>query len=433
MANTVPFKTVFAREYQRTHYKQAVFPAFADQRFEDILEDGASVKWSYDGDSDVQEMGSDGSYTVEGKTVTDETITVDQRPTSTFRIPVTERIQDHRPTQEKWSKKAANRIFWSMDADMLGAMKSAATSDLDAGDFGGSDGTPVTVSSSNAAAIFAAARRQLRNQNVIYDSNKQFKNVIKYDQQGDLMPVAAIPAELEEQLLLQIGFKNSELGDTTLKQGYLGLVFGFNTFVSTALPFSFKIAFSSTPTDGSTITIAGVTITWETGTIDVAGEVKAETSATVSCTNLVNFLNDPYASISAKSQAFVRSSLTLAQRFILDKISAVDNLDGSCVITILGAGNISVSQNDAAGTISNQTVHAIFGTSRSIALIMQRAPEMTISAGEILSNGSTGGYVAKDFVGWSLAGWKVFNSQTKQLVNVKISSSSYGSPSNVYN
>jgi len=430
--NTVPYKTVWIKQYQLTHYKQAVFPMFADQRFENELESGSTIKWSYDGDQDVQDMGADGSYVVENKTITDEYLTVDQLPTSTNRIPMREKIQDHRPTQEKWAQKAMNMVFWSIDADILAELASNAAGSLSAGDFSGTAGDPISLSSANAAAIFTAARRVLRNQNVIYDEHKKFQNVIKLDSQS-LMPVAAIPAELEEQLLLQIGFKNTELGDTTLKQGYLGLIFGFNAVVSTALPFSFTLTFTSTPTDASTITIGGVTLTWETGTIDAAGEIKAETSATVSCTNLVNFLNDPYASISGKSYALTRSSLTIPQRRIFDKISAVDNGDGSCVITIKGQNVVAVSQTDANGAISKQAVTAVFGLSKSIALIMQRYPNLTVSAGNILSNGATGGYVAQDFVTWTLAGWKVFLSQTKQLVKVPIAASTFTAPSNSFN
>ncbi len=114
-------------------------------------------------------------------------------------------------------------------------------------------------------------------------------------------------------------------------------------------------------------------------------------------------------------------------------MTAVDGADGSCIITVLGQGALVTSQTDAAGTISKQSVHAIFGTSKSIAVIMQREPELTVSAGAIVGNGSTGGYVAQDFVTWTLAGWKVFTSQAKQLVDVPIDSSSFSAPNNVYN
>lgn len=442
--NTVPFKSVWVREYQNTHYKQAVFPMFADTRFEKDLVSGSNVKWSYDSDMSVGRMDSSGGYTLNGRTATDETLTVDQRPYAGFVIPTTERIQDHRPSQEKWAKKSMNVIYQDIDGVILGKLKSGATSTLSAGDFGGSSGNPITLTTSNPSDIFAAARRKLRNQNVIYDQTRKFRNVVAFDK-VDKFPVAAIPAELEEKLLLQIGFKNTELGDTTLKQGYLGLVFGFNSVVSTSLPFSFRITYSTTPTDGSTLTIGSGTstvgtgtalaFTWETGTItDAPGKVKAETSATVSVGNLVAGINGGmYTDVSGAFEAFTRADLSTAQQRIADNISAVDHEDGSATITINGQGTLSVTDSDANGTIDRQAVWAIFGTSQSIAMIMQRTPSLEISPGGLITTGQGTGYAGKQFLTWTLYGSQVFTTQAKQLVAVPIDASNFSQPSSVLN
>jgi len=441
--NTVPYKSVWIKKFQETHYKVAVFPMFADMRFENELPDGATVKWSYDADMGVQRMGADGGYSVKNRTITDETLTIDQRPTATFRIPQTERIQDHRPTQEKWATKSMNVIYTDIDGCVLGDMKAAAASTLDASYFGGSSGDPITVTSSNASTIFAYARMLLVNQNVIYDQNRKFKNVMKLDKEVKF-PVAAIPAELAAQLLIQIGFKNTGHGDEVLKQGYLGLIFGFNSVESTALPFSFRLTQTGIPTDGAVLTIGSgsttigtgtaINFTWETGTItDAPGKVKAETDATTSIGNLVRGINSVYADVSGDFEAFVRDDLSIAQQRILDNISAVDNGDGSCVITVAGQGAIVVSSDEVGSVEDRKAVHAIFGTSQSIAVLMQRYPELSVSAGPIIGNGSTGGYVAQDFVTWGLYGRKVFYSQTKQIVSVPIACATFTQPNNTFN
>lgn len=400
-----------------------------------MLVQGASVKWTYDGEADVQQLGSDGSYTVANKTVTDETLTVNQVPASTFRIPASQKIQDHRPTQQKWATKAMNRIFWWLDAKILGDLQSNAASTIDAGDFGGTAGTPLTLSSSNASAVFTAARRKLRNQNVIYDENKKYTGYVKLDTIAKY-PACAIPAELEEQILLSVGFKPGDLGDKVLKAGYLDMLFGFNTFVSTSLPFTVKLAQTATPTNSDTIVIGATTLTFVTGTPTNAGEIKAETDAATSMTNLKNFLNAPYASISGKSVGLTRSSLTQADAFIFDMIasSAVTGTAPAAItMTILGHGLVTVTSTGAGMVLSNQAVHAIFGTSQSVALIMQRTPELAVSAGQIIGNGTTGGILAQDFATWALVGWKVFLTHTKQLVDVVISTTGATAPSNVYN
>jgi len=434
--NTVPFKSVWIKEYQATHYKQPVFPVFAEQKFADVLSNGQTVKWTYDSDMDVQQLGADGSYVVANRTVTDETLTVDQVPAAVFRIPATQNIQDHRPTQQKWAQKSMNRIFWWLDAKILGAMQANAASSLDASDasFGGSSaGTPISVTTANAPAIFTAARRKLRNQNVVYDENKKYTGYVKLDTVAKY-PACAIPAELEEAVLLAVGFKPGDVGDQVLRQGYLNMLFGFNTFVSTSLPFSATFSQTGTPTNLDTVVIAGVTFTFVTGTPTNAGDVKAETDAATSMTNLKNAINSPYTSISGKSVAFTRSSLTQAQAFILDLISA-GSVSGTApaalTVTVLGHGTISVSATGSGMVISNQCVHAIFGTSQSVALVMQRYPELAVSAGQIIGNGTTGGILAQDFATWSLAGWKVFKTHTFQLVDVLISTTNYSNPQNV--
>lgn len=430
--NTIPLKTVYTREYQRTHYKKAVFPLFADTRFKDVLKEGSTVTWSYDDDAVADSLSSGDGYTIEEKTVTDETLVVDQKPSHGFVIKGSQKIQDHRPTQEKWAGKASNVIFNKVDGDILKDLTANANSTLDAADFGGAAGDPITVTTANAAAIFAAAQRVLTNNNVIYDENKVFQNVVKLDG-GDRFPAAAIPAELKEKLLLQTGFKDTGAADQIMKSGFMGMMFGFNSIASTALPFSFRLTFTATPTDGSTLTIGGLVFTWETGALDTAGKVKAETNAATSVAHLVVALNAPYTASAADHEELVRANLTKAKRRIADNISAVDNLDGSCVITIAGQGRVVVSQNDANGTIDRETVHAIFGVSRSIGVVMQRTPEIEVSAGNLITTGEFTGFVGKHYLAWGLYGKKVFHTQKQGLIDVKIAASAFAAPASVIN
>lgn len=435
--NTLVYKTEWIKAYQETHYKQPVFPVFADQKFQDVLIQGASVAWSYDADSDVYPLGADGSYTVANRTVTDETLTVNQIPASTFRIPASQKIQDHRPTQQKWATKAMNKIFWWLDAKMLGAMQAGAASSLDASDpaIGNSAaGTPITVSTSNAPSIFAAARRKLRNQNVIYDENKKYTGYVKLDTMAKY-PACAIPAELEEAVLLAVGFKPGDLGDQVLRSGYMNMLFGFNTFVSTALPFTFKLSQTATPTDQDTVVIGGNTWKFVTGNATNPGDVKAVTDAATSMGNLRAAINAPYATGSSSTYiGFVRatvsaSSIAAALQLDLASSSTVSGTAPAVItVTQLGFGTVTSTATGSGMVVSNQAVHALFGTSQSIAVIMQRYPELEVSAGQIIGNGTTGGVVAQDFVTWALAGWKVFKTHTFQLVDVLISASGFTAP-----
>lgn len=437
--NTIPYKTEWIKAYQATHYKQPIYPVFADEKFKDELVQGSTVKWSYDSDADVQQMGVDGSYAVGNKTVTDEYLTVDQRPYSSFRIPATERIQDHRPTQQKWAQKAMNRVFWWLDAKILGALSDGAASSLSAGDFGGTTGLPITTSSTTAPALFTAARRVLRNQNVVYDENKRYQNVVQLDTISKFM-AAAVPAEVEEMYLLSVGFKPGELGDTVIRQGYLNLIFGFNTFVSTNLPFSIDyVVTAANSTNGDTFTIGGNVFTLVTGSPTNPGDIKVSAvNAAGTATNIIAALSAPYTA-SATYVPFVRATVaatSLPQAFVLDLMSAAaGGTNATVTVTVLGTGALACTDTAAADGFDQTTaaVHALFGLSQSIAVILQRFPNLDVSAGSIIGNGSTGGYVAQDFVTWSLAGWKMFKTHTYQMVDVPIACTNFTQPqANLY-
>jgi hypothetical protein len=438
--NTVPMKTVWAQEFQATHFKTAIYPILADLRFAALLTDGESVKWSYDADMTSGKLGDDGLYAIAARTITDETLTVDQKPYASFWVGDFQKVQDHRPTQEKWAKKSYNVIINKIDGYILNLARAGAATTLDGADLGGSAGDGMTVTSGNATSVFTAARRLLKNQNVIYDANKAFKNNVKLDS-AEKFPIAIIPAELEEQLLLQIGFKDTGMGDETLKQGYMGMLLGFNVVTSNSLPFSFRYTLSVQPTDGKKLYLGststtigsgtGVALNWVTTIGTTAGNVLSVTGATASVTNLTELLNDPYGTSDAGMYIFTRANLSVAQQRILDNISAVDGVDGSCVITIAGLGRVVVTQDDANGTIDREIVHAIFGTSQSVGMVMQREPEVLMSAGDLIGTSASAGYIGKQVVTRAYYGAKVFKTQTYQLINAKINASAWSAPNQV--
>jgi len=415
-------------------------------RFENVLKEGSTIQWDYDSDASADSLTSTDGYTLEAKTIAADTLIVNQRPAHGFVIKGSERIQDHHPTQQKWARKAMNVIFQKVDGDVLNDLRSGAASALDASDFGGTAGNGIAVSSSNASAIFAAAQRVLTNQNVIYDENKVFANNVVLDA-GERFPAAAIPAELKEQLLLQIGFKDTGYADKVMKSGFMGPLFGFNAIASTSLPFSFRYTLSTDPTNGKKLILGGVIgatttvgtaaaavqVNWVTTIASTVGNVLATTGATESVTNLCELLNDPYGTTDAGMVVWVRANLSVSQRRILDNISAVDNADGSCVITITGYGTRIVSQNDEAGTIDRQKVHAIFGVSQSIAIVMQRNPQIAQSSGELYTTGELTGFVGKHYLAWALYGRSVFENYKPGIIDVQIDASGFSAPASVVN
>ena len=76
--NTMTFKTVFSAEYQMSHFREPVYQILADTRLESSLTKGQTVARSYASDVQVNDMGADGSYSVQAITDTQETLVINK-------------------------------------------------------------------------------------------------------------------------------------------------------------------------------------------------------------------------------------------------------------------------------------------------------------------------------------------------------------------
>jgi len=440
--NTLTYKDVFKNRYQLALWKEVVFPVFADVRFYDKLEKGQQIKWSYSSDPRIGSLGSGGSYSVNAKTLTDETLTVNQEPYSADRIPRSERILDHRPTQEKWARDQVNAVTWKMDADVLNQIRSGASATLDASDgFGGSAGSPITPTSSNVEQIFTNSLVKLMLNNAVkngLNTTKVYKNFRKEDM-GDRMLVAAISAELYGYMLLALGSRGQGIGDQTLRSGYLGFIYGFNVFVSNSLPMTIDyIVASGNATNGDTFTFTlgstSVTFTLTSGSVTNPGDIKIGGSAALTAANIADSLSAPFTASSGVYEPFVASALNATQANFLNMLSASDS-SATVTITIQGHGKVTVSDTAASDGFDTSTgiVHNLIGTSQSIAVAEALAPEVEISSGKILANGSSGGYLARDIVTSAYYGRKMFRHQTRFMVDVKIAYSALSAPQVAFN
>ncbi len=163
-----------------------------------------------------------------------------------------------------------------------------------------------------------------------------------------------------------------------------------------------------------TVIINGVTLTFETGTIDAAGKVKAETSGAVSAGYLVDAINTP-GTTTATFQL-----LSEANQNLLKGISAAA-ISGGIRVTAKGKSYISVSETLTAAadiwTLAKQKQHLLFGQGKPIDLVIQKRPNMVTK--------DRSGYLGKDVVSWTVFGKKTFTEGAEQLVNVEIRSDAF--------
>ena len=387
---------------------------------------GDTIHRDYISDFLVNDLGGDGSYSTQAVTDTDETLTVNAKKEVSMQIPDWQKLQMHLPTVRKFGEKAMNRLWNNIDGLLLKAMITAAGNVVDDGSIGGTAGNPITISTGNVMNVFSAAETALQLANVKYVPNKGFSGDVKKDG-SSLMSCAAISPYVYQQMAQFVAGKNSSKGDEVTTNGYIGYFFGFNIFVSNNLLWEGQLAIPQLATAEDTITLlSGITVnnTSQALTFEFvaspadAGEIAICDTAAHAATNVAAALSAPYTTISNTSAggyfAYTAANLTYTQRYLLANVTASVVSTTTVKILVAGFTNVPVSSSltNASNKWSKQISHQLFGTSQSIDLVMQKTPNISIRP--------VSGKVADDIVTWNLFGYKVFNDQVPQLIDVQV-------------
>ena len=416
--NTMTFKTVFTAEYQMSHYKEPVYQILADSRLESQLTKGQTIARSYASDVSVNDMGADGSYSVQAITDTQETLVVNKEKEASIYVKDLDLLQAHLPVKQKYGRKLANALVNQIDGDVLLAAYQGAGTTIDDGSFAGTAGNGFAVTASNVATMYATAMQKLRLKNVVYNKRFQAGAGMKIEV-PEGMPIAIVTPEIITAIELYLGGKDSLLGDSVSRNGYAGYFMGFENFSSNALPWTAVLSVATNATDTDTVVINGVTLTADAdGAAVGAGHWSIQGSADLgwaSFTELVNGTGtsgvDNYVDVSA------------ADRRKLKNITAVHDT-GADTITFTGSGwgTVEVSETlTAAGnifTVGKEQVHCIFGLTKSVSLVMQKYPSLT-------ERPSPNARIGNDYIAWAVYGIKVFQDQAPQIVQVAVDSTSF--------
>lgn len=421
--NTMTFKTVFTTEYQMSHHKEPVYQVFADARLESSLTKGQTIARSYTSNVTVNDMGGDGSYSTQAITDTQETLVINKEKEASIYIKNLDELQAHLPVRKKYGRKLANALVNQIDGDVLLAIYQGAGTSLDDGDFSGTSGNGFTVTASNVATVFVTAMQKLRLKNVIYNKRFQSSAGMKLEV-PEGMPVAAISPEMLSYIELYLGGKDTLLGDTTSRNGYAGYFHGFELFVSNALPWTGTLAMATNPTDGDTIVVNGVTITFKATLTAASGETEVHIASTADITraNLVEFLNAYGANSETEATDTGYSSATTAEQNLLKNMTWTnDNTANTATVVASGWGTVVVSETftDATDTWTStkEQLHNIFAISKCISLVIQKYPSLV--------ENPVSGKVGKDFIAWTVYGSKVFTDQAPQIVQLAVNSSAF--------
>lgn len=419
--NTQTLKEVWMDIYQVTHYKQPVFRVLADERLASKLKKGSTVHWSYKSDFYVEDMGADGSYNTQAQTDTDETLVINQVKDTAFYEFEKDLEQAHYNVKMEYAKKAMNRVFLQIDADVLYTAYSGAANSLDASAVGGTAGNPISISATNIPTVFAAAQTVLQLANVVYDPNLTFTKDVKLET-AEGMPVAIISPQFNQALITFLGGKTTILGDKVSVSGHQGSFMSFNIFLSNQLTWTTTLTLAVNPTNGDKIVYNGLTFTFVTSATN-AGEITIGGNAAATQATLKTAFNAPFTSVSG----YVAQTDNVTNRLKMANASMSTFATNVATITQKGIGNATIvpTFTSASNLVGSQVQHNVFGISKSVAMVIQKYPELYVNP--------VSGKVGKDYVTWTYYGLKVFKYQTTQLIDVQVDSSAFTQPTLIAN
>lgn len=369
---------------------------------ESLLSKGDTVNKPYRSLLSVNTLGSEGSYTRQDVTDTNESLSIDQEKEVSFYIRDLDEIQSNYATASEYAKHAAQVLSNAIDGDVL-AEAANATHTVDDADMGGTADEGITLTTSNISTLFLAASEKLDRTNS--------------PEQGRFAVLSPQICRILKDYLVN---RETAWGDKVGENGFVGMYDNFAIYKSNALYWTGVLSLVTQPTDGDTVTLnipnalgtrTTITFTFKTTLGSTAGNVLIGGSADVARANLATLITTP-GTTTANGVA-----LTAANQALLKGVTGTNDNDADTLtVAAQGKGFIVVGETltDATDTWTATTLlqHALFGVKGAISMAMQVRPNMLVK--------SRDGYIGSDIVSWNVYGIKTFADGARQLVNAEI-------------
>lgn len=392
---------VWSRDMQMKMLKDLMALELCNFEFQSLLKCGDTFHKPYSSDFHVvtYSKGTDIANRQDAN-ITDETGSVDQVECVPIYLDDVDDLQNNYSLRQKFAESMQEDLDRRLDAVVL-AEYDNAQSDVDDGDFGGTVGNAHAFTTSDIDQMLTTANKKL--------------NLLNVKQDNRFVVVGPSQLQLWQDML---SAKDTRFGDEVGEYGKVGKRFGFQIYVSNNLTFTARWTPADQPSDGDTITIAGVTITFETGAADAAGKVVSETSTAVTLDNLVALINNS-ANAAASTLASTSKYMEFSQadRVKLDSIVATD---GTTYIDIegVGMGEVVVAASSAADVWSKQTLHCLAGRKGATSLVLQKKPGLKVVPDP--------DRLGDNLTAWMLYGLKTFTGEDKKaLVDINVSASAF--------
>lgn len=389
--------TYWSKRMGRKLYKTDVFRALANFEEQATLTDGQKVDRPYRANIVVENYTKGTALTAQDLTATSDQLTVDTVKAALLYVDNVDKIQNKYSAANAWIDEAGKRLSNAIDAKFLYQVFNANNT-VDDGDIGGTSGDGIQLNTSNILDVFGAINMKLDVQNV--EESERF---------------LAHSPQFYNVLFKYVAGKESMLGDRTSENSNVGSFAGIKLYKTNNLTGSARWTPANQPSAADTITIQGITFTWQTTIGSTAGNVLSETSTAISLDNLVAFINAGGVGDGVKNV-----SLSLAnQRTVQDWVA----VDGTTYIEVraMGASYMTVTGSDATDvwTATQQLQNNIAGRKGAIDAVIQKEPgvEMasTVSAGKSGTN----------ILPMTLFGVYVYNQGKNEIVRVKVRSDGF--------
>lgn len=367
------FYEYFAPTYQEIFQKLVVGKeSIASMRFDSsIKKKGDTVhRFSLNIDAvrvrDISDTYAD--RTIDSLTDSDETLTINYNKSANFQLSSKDVLQAGELNPMSYAgAKLAQKVALAVDADILYETLNA-TYDFDTGDLTtlASTGTPITLSTTTVPQMAHRMFAKLGSRNQQNTMNLCFV--------ADYYTLASIGEYLGGK---QTEYSLSPFENGIMKNMSMG---GAQVYCSEKLTGEAVLALATNPTNGDTIVINGVTITFvdTLSAASGAGEIHIASTVDITRANLVEFLNDPTASEAEATDTGYSSLSTADQQtwfnaFDSGLVATNDNTANTATIIARGSGRLILSETLTAGgdSWSKNFIHAYFGKKGAVDVVMQ--------------------------------------------------------------
>lgn len=358
------FKEQFDNAYQAVFDKVLVAMEIANTRLEAKLEYGASVKrvkYSL-APIRVRNITIGVNRTIDQLNDAGETLVVNKNKGSDFRISKKEMIQaGPLNPAETIGAEVAKKLSRYIDADVFAEVKNALQT-FDTGDLTtmNSNGTPITLSTTNIPQLLSQGRAKLRKAN--------------QDLTSLALVIDSYAGSVVEQYVMS---KNIDLAAAAFKNGYAGPVGGAELYLSENLLGEAVITMASNPSNGETFSVNGYTFTFVDVIGTTPGNVLIEAGVDATRDNLIDAIHQTSGTAGTKYVAWTDVDPGYVQSNWVDLQLAATDDDAANTITIVGTGSGRLSFGGTATyTVASNFVHSYYGKKGAIDVVIQDLAEV---------------------------------------------------------